>query len=136
MLHAYDKMEVVYIAEGILVIHCCEKDVNISGVHVCIWEDKESIPIINTMTGADGKTTKIKLKTPKKEISFQHNQCPYGIFHIECSKTGYLCECYKNVQIFPEVGSYLRIDMKKDDTGTKRETIFPHHHLFVEDSNA
>ena len=42
----------------------------------------------------------------------------------------------KNVQIFPGVNSYLRVDMKKDDKGSKDEIIFPHHHLFVEDNNA
>ena len=87
-------------------------------------------------TGVDGKTEKIQLQTPEKEKSFQQGQCPYGIFHIECSKTGYACACFKNVQIFPGVNSYLRVDMKKDDKGSKDEIIFPHHHLFVEDNNA
>ena len=44
-------------------------------------------------------------------------------------KTGYACACFKNVQIFPGVNSYLRVDMKKDDKGSKDEIIFPHHHL-------
>ena len=133
---AYDKMEVGYIAEGTLVIQCFEKDKNISDVHICIRDDRKTVPIVDIKTGVDGKTEKIQLQTPEKEKSFQQGQCPYGIFHIECSKTGYACACFKNVQIFPGVNSYLRVDMKKDDKGSKDEIIFPHHHLFVEDNNA
>ena len=95
-------MEVVYIAEGTLVIQCFEKDRNISDVHICIRDDRKMVPIVDIKTGVDGKTEKIQLQTPEKEKSFQQGQCPYGIFHIECSKQDMHVRVLKMYRFFLE----------------------------------
>ena len=73
---AYDKMEVVYIAEGTLVIQCFEKDRNISDVHICIRDDRKMVPIVDIKTGVDGKTEKYNYKLLRKRNLFNKVNAP------------------------------------------------------------
>lgn len=109
-------MEVVVIATGYLRIEAYNTDqqpVNDAQVNIYHTDMKAENMIYQTTTGIDGRTEDIALDAPNLALSMmQSNERPYEQYHVEIIKDTYDIDETRNVQVFPENGSTLHVELQ------------------------
>lgn len=134
-------MEVVIITAGYLRIEAMDEERNpIDGALVQVYHTdmKEENCIYRTYTNPDGKSEDILLETPDISLSQTPGyQMPYEQYHVEVIQDGFHIEETRNVQVFPEVGSTLPIQMEPAKQGYQKRnvTILEDHSLFKKGRN-
>ena len=120
-------MEVVDIATGYLRIEAYNTDqqpVNDAQVNIYHTDMKAENMIYQTMTGADGRTEDIALDAPDISLSMmQSNERPYEQYHVEVIKETFDIEETRNVQVFPENGSTLHVELQPSMQDYQRRNI-------------
>jgi hypothetical protein len=80
--------------------------------------------IYQTTTGADGRTEDIALDAPDISLSMmQSNERPYEQYHVEVIKETFDIEETRNVQVFPENGSTLHVELQPSMQDYQRRNI-------------
>ena len=120
-------MEVVDIATGYLRIEAYNTDqqpVNDAQVNIYHTDMKAENMIYQTTTGADGRTEDIALEAPDISLSMmQSNERPYEQYHVEVIKETFDIEETRNVQVFPENGSTLHVELQPSMQDYQRRNI-------------
>ena len=120
-------MEVVDIATGYLRIEAYNTDqqpVNDAQVNIYHTDMKAENMIYQTTTGADGRTEDIALDAPDISLSMmQSNERPYEQYHVEVIKETFDIEETRNVQVFPENGSTLHVELQPSMQDYQRRNI-------------
>ena len=120
-------MEVVDIATGYLRIEAYNTDqqpVNDAQVNIYHTDMKAENMIYQTTTGADGRTEDIALDAPDMSLSMmQSNERPYEQYHVEVIKETFDIEETRNVQVFPENGSTLHVELQPSMQDYQRRNI-------------
>lgn len=120
-------MEVVVIATGYLRIEAYNTDQQpVSDANVNIYHTDMSVEnmIYQTKTGTDGRTEDIALDAPDIALSMmQSDERPYEQYHVEVIKDTYDIEETRNVQVFPENGSTLHVELQPSMQGYQRRNI-------------
>ena len=120
-------MEVVVIATGYLRIEAYNTDqqpVNDAQVNIYHTDMKAENMIYQTTTGIDGRTEDIALDAPDVALSMmQSNLRPYEQYHVEVIKETYDIEETRNVQVFPENGSTLHVELQPSMQDYQRRNI-------------
>lgn len=120
-------MEVVVIATGYLRIEAYNTDqqpVNDAQVNIYHTDMKAENMIYQTTTGIDGRTEDIALDAPDVALSMmQSNLRPYEQYHVEVIKETYDIEETRNVQVFPENGSTLHVELRPSMQDYQRRNI-------------
>lgn len=120
-------MEVVDIATGYLRIEAYNTDqqpVNDAQVNIYHTDMKAENMIYQTTTGADGRTEDIALDAPDISLSMmQSNERPYEQYHVEVIKETFDIEETRNVQVFPENGSTLYVELQPSMQDYQRRNI-------------
>ena len=120
-------MEVVEIATGYLRIEAYNTDqqpVNDAQVNIYHTDMKAENMIYQTTTGADGRTEDIALDAPDISLSMmQSNERPYEQYHVEVIKETFDIEETRNVQVFPENGSTLHVELQPSMQDYQRRNI-------------
>jgi 5-hydroxyisourate hydrolase-like protein (transthyretin family) len=120
-------VEVVDIATGYLRIEAYNTDqqpVNDAQVNIYHTDMKAENMIYQTTTGADGRTEDIALDAPDISLSMmQSNERPYEQYHVEVIKETFDIEETRNVQVFPENGSTLHVELQPSMQDYQRRNI-------------
>ena len=120
-------MEVVDIATGYLRIEAYNTDqqpLNDAQVNIYHTDMKAENMIYQTTTGADGRTEDIALDAPDISLSMmQSNERPYEQYHVEVIKETFDIEETRNVQVFPENGSTLHVELQPSMQDYQRRNI-------------
>ena len=120
-------MEVVDIATGYLRIEAYNTDqqpVNDAQVNIYHTDMKAENMIYQTTTGADGRTEDIALDAPDISLSMmQSNERPYEQYHVEVIKETFDIKETRNVQVFPENGSTLHVELQPSMQDYQRRNI-------------
>ena len=120
-------MEVVDIATGYLRIEAYNTDqqpVNDAQVNIYHTDMKAENMIYQTTTGADGRTEDIALDAPDISLPMmQSNERPYEQYHVEVIKETFDIEETRNVQVFPENGSTLHVELQPSMQDYQRRNI-------------
>ena len=120
-------MEVVDIATGYLRIEAYNTDqqpVNDAQVNIYHTDMKAENMIYQTTTGADRRTEDIALDAPDISLSMmQSNERPYEQYHVEVIKETFDIEETRNVQVFPENGSTLHVELQPSMQDYQRRNI-------------
>ncbi|RGB53319.1 MULTISPECIES: carboxypeptidase regulatory-like domain-containing protein [Bacillota] len=117
----------VDIATGYLRIEAYNTDqqpVNDAQVNIYHTDMKAENMIYQTTTGADGRTEDIALDAPDISLSMmQSNERPYEQYHVEVIKETFDIEETRNVQVFPENGSTLHVELQPSMQDYQRRNI-------------
>ena len=117
----------VDIATGYLRIEAYNTDqqpVNDAQVNIYHTDMKAENMIYQTTTGADGRTEDIALDAPDISLSMmQSNERPYEQYHVEVIKEAFDIEETRNVQVFPENGSTLHVELQPSMQDYQRRNI-------------
>lgn len=117
----------VVIATGYLRIEAYNTDqqpVNDAQVNIYHTDMKAENMIYQTTTGIDGRTEDIALDAPDVALSMmQSNLRPYEQYHVEVIKETYDIEETRNVQVFPENGSTLHVELQPSMQDYQRRNI-------------
>ncbi|MCH4286177.1 carboxypeptidase regulatory-like domain-containing protein [Amedibacillus hominis] len=115
------------IATGYLRIEAYNTDqqpVNDAQVNIYHTDMKAENMIYQTTTGADGRTEDIALDAPDISLSMmQSNERPYEQYHVEVIKETFDIEETRNVQVFPENGSTLHVELQPSMQDYQRRNI-------------
>ena len=132
-------MEVVFITKGYLRIEATnEHQQPVSNALIQIYHTDMSPEncIFTARTDESGRFGDVQLEAPDISYSqIQSTQRPYAQYHVAVTADGYDIEERRNVQVFPEVGSTLYVQMQTSVDGFQRRNviIFEDHKLFKEE---
>ena len=117
----------MYKRQGYLRIEAYNTDqqpVNDAQVNIYHTDMKAENMIYQTTTGADGRTEDIALDAPDISLSMmQSNERPYEQYHVEVIKETFDIEETRNVQVFPENGSTLHVELQPSMQDYQRRNI-------------
>lgn len=76
-------------------------------------------------TNRDGICQDIELDTPGIALSQIQNsrRRPYALYHVEVSKDGHDIEEIRDIQVFPEEGSTLYVQLRPSQHGFQKRNI-------------
>lgn len=133
-------MEVVVIATGYLRIEAYNTDQKpVSDANVNIYHTDMSAEnmIYQTKTGTDGRTEDIALDAPDISLSMMQSDIrPYEQYHVEVIKESFDIEETRNVQVFPNNGSTLHVELQPSQDYQRRNIrILEDHKLWLAQVN-
>lgn len=133
-------MEVVVIATGYLRIEAYNTDQQpVSDANVNIYHTDMSVEnmIYQTKTGTDGRTEDIALDAPDISLSMMQSDVrPYEQYHVEVIKETFDIEETRNVQVFPNNGSTLHVELQPSQDYQRRNIrILEDHKLWLAQVN-
>ena len=121
-------MEVVAITTGYLRVHAVnEQGEAMQGVLVQVYQDTmlEENCIYSAYTNRNGSCIDMELSAPGIAYSYVQNgqRRPYALYHVEVIKDGYDMEEIRNVQVFPEEGSTLYVQLHPSQENFQKRNI-------------
>lgn len=98
-----------------------------SGAFVRVYQEdmQKEHCVHSAYTNRNGTCQDIELDAPGialSQIQDTHRR-PYALYHVEVSKDGYDIEEIRNVQVFPEEGSTLYVQLHPSQHGYQKRNV-------------